>query len=121
MADNDANIERMEALALQQQQERPRKGRGGGGGGRRGGGGGGGGQDREVLLSKALSMLLRHRAGEAGVELDGEGYARLDKVVSKLTFFTFCPFSFRPSPSFRFVGGVRSRISRFEPSRPRFV
>lgn len=64
------------------------KGRGGGGRDRRGGGkggrggGGGGGQDREVLISRALSSLLRHQAENAGIRLDGEGYAPLDKVVS---------------------------------------
>lgn len=55
----------------------------GGGGGRRGGrGGGGGGQPREVLVSKALSKLLRHQAENAGLKLDDGGYAPLDKVVS---------------------------------------
>ncbi|KAH7037861.1 KptA family-domain-containing protein [Microdochium trichocladiopsis] len=50
---------------------------------RRGGGGGRGNSDggnRDVILSKALSTLLRHQAEAAGVELDGEGYARLDQV-----------------------------------------
>jgi uncharacterized membrane protein YgcG len=58
-------------------------GRGKGGGRRGGGGGGGGGRDRrEVDLSKALSRLLRHQADNAGVTLDKEGFACLDKVVS---------------------------------------
>ncbi|KAF4783354.1 Tpt1/KptA family RNA 2'-phosphotransferase [Colletotrichum scovillei] len=62
--------------------------RGGGGGGRRGGrggggrGGGGGGQPREVLVSKALSKLLRHQAENAGLKLDEGGYAPLDKVLA---------------------------------------
>lgn len=56
--------------------------RGGRSGGRRGGGGGGGGQNREVLVSKALSKLLRHQAENAGISLDEGGYAPLDKVVS---------------------------------------
>lgn len=51
-------------------------------GGKGGGGGGGGGQGREVQVSKALSKLLRHRAGEAGIKLDAEGFAALDEVVS---------------------------------------
>ncbi|KAK8140296.1 hypothetical protein PG984_000362 [Apiospora sp. TS-2023a] len=86
MADNghidDAAAERLEDLAL----GGSRRGGGGGGGGRggkrgkRGGGGGGGEQDREFLLSKALSTLLRHKAGDAGIEMNGEGYARLDQV-----------------------------------------
>lgn len=60
-------------------------GRGGGGGGR---GTGRGGASREMLLSKALSKLLRHQAVAAGIELDREGYAPLEKVVS------FCSFPF---------------------------
>ncbi|KAK7749351.1 tRNA 2'-phosphotransferase [Diatrype stigma] len=59
--------------------------RGGGGrGGRRGGGRGGGGssaQDRDFVLSKALSTLLRHQAQNAGIKLDAEGFAPLDKVL----------------------------------------
>ncbi|PTB67444.1 hypothetical protein BBK36DRAFT_1115682 [Trichoderma citrinoviride] len=53
-----------------------RKQRGG-----RGGGGGGGGQSREVLVSKALSRLLRHQAANAGIQLDAEGFAPLDEVM----------------------------------------
>lgn len=52
------------------------------GGGRRTGRGGGGGANREMVLSKALSRLLRHQAVSAGIQLDREGYAALDKVVS---------------------------------------
>jgi hypothetical protein len=51
-------------------------------GGRRGGGGASGPPNRDMLVSKALSTLLRHQAGNAGVELDAEGFARLDQVVS---------------------------------------
>ncbi|RYP15051.1 hypothetical protein DL765_005945 [Monosporascus sp. GIB2] len=54
---------------------------GGRGGGRRGRGGGGRNQDRDVVLSKALSLLLRHQAHSAGIKLDAEGYAPLDKVL----------------------------------------
>ncbi|CAI0648807.1 unnamed protein product, partial [Colletotrichum noveboracense] len=51
-------------------------------GGRKGGrGGGGGGQNREVLVSKALSKLLRHQAENAGIKLEEGGWAPLDKVV----------------------------------------
>ncbi|KAI1808409.1 KptA family-domain-containing protein [Daldinia bambusicola] len=60
------------------------RGKGKGGRDRRGGGGGGGGgrgQDREVMISKALSTLLRHQAESAGINLDAEGYAPLDKVL----------------------------------------
>ena len=38
--------------------------------------------NREVAVSKALSKLLRHAAEDVGVTLDGEGFARLDQVVS---------------------------------------
>ncbi|KAM0162608.1 hypothetical protein ACHAPG_001633 [Botrytis cinerea] len=41
----------------------------------------GGAQNREMLISKALSKLLRHAAESEGVELDGEGFARLDLVM----------------------------------------
>ncbi|KAL7798424.1 RNA 2'-phosphotransferase, Tpt1 [Trichoderma ceciliae] len=44
--------------------------------------GGGGGQSREVLVSKALSRLLRHQAGNAGIRLDEEGFAALDEVLN---------------------------------------
>ena len=57
-----------------------RGGRGGKGGGR--GGGGGGAQGRDVQVSRALSRLLRHQAANAGIKLDGEGFAPLDQVVS---------------------------------------
>ncbi|KAK3985937.1 KptA family-domain-containing protein [Cladorrhinum sp. PSN332] len=57
-------------------------GRGGKKGGRGGRGGGGAGRGgREVQLSKALSKLLRHQAGSAGIELDDGGFAQLDKVL----------------------------------------
>ncbi|KAM7202111.1 RNA 2'-phosphotransferase, Tpt1 / KptA family domain containing protein [Naviculisporaceae sp. PSN 640] len=56
-----------------------RSGRGGRSGGRGGGAGGRGG--REVNLSRALSKLLRHQAANAGIQLDSEGYAPLDKVL----------------------------------------
>jgi len=59
-------------------------GRGARQGGRgRGGRGGGGGSNsrRETDVSRALSRLLRHQAESAGVPLDGEGFASLDRVV----------------------------------------
>lgn len=60
------------------QAERGKRGRGRGGRGR----GGGGGMSREIQVSKALSRLLRHQAGNAGIKLDEAGFAELDKVVS---------------------------------------
>ncbi|KAI1393716.1 RNA 2'-phosphotransferase, Tpt1 [Hypoxylon trugodes] len=75
MADNDEYVERMEDLAL--------KGKGRGGRDRRGGGRGGGkgGRDRNTQISRALSQLLRHQAESAGIKLDAEGYAPLDRVL----------------------------------------
>lgn len=58
---------------------------GGGRGGRKGAGGGkpgGGGKQREKQISMALSRLLRHQALNAGIKLDKEGFAPLDRVVS---------------------------------------
>ncbi|KAK3340332.1 KptA family-domain-containing protein [Neurospora tetraspora] len=52
----------------------PKSGRGGHGGHRKGG--------RDVDLSRALSRLLRHQASSAGITLDAEGYAPLDKVLA---------------------------------------
>lgn len=49
--------------------------------GRRGGRGGGRSEGREVQISKALSKLLRHQAENAGIKLDDEGFAPLDRVV----------------------------------------
>jgi 2'-phosphotransferase len=64
-----------------------RSNRGGGGGGQGRGGRGRGrggrlGQGRGIELSKALSRLLRHQAGNAGIALDAEGFAPLDKVLA---------------------------------------
>lgn len=65
------------------------------GGGRKGGSGGGGkgkpgdgGKQREKQISMALSRLLRHQALNAGIELDKEGYAPLDRVVSIACYFS---------------------------------
>ncbi|OAA74667.1 RNA 2'-phosphotransferase [Akanthomyces lecanii RCEF 1005] len=49
------------------------------GGSRKSGGGRSGGRSSDV--SRALSRLLRHQAENAGIKLDGEGYAPLDKVL----------------------------------------
>ncbi|KAG6013162.1 hypothetical protein E4U43_007462 [Claviceps pusilla] len=38
-------------------------------------------QGREMAISRALSRLLRHQAKNAGISLDGEGFAPLDKVL----------------------------------------
>ncbi|KAG9254959.1 Tpt1/KptA family RNA 2'-phosphotransferase [Emericellopsis atlantica] len=43
---------------------------------------GGSGQSRQVLISKALSRLLRHQATNAGITLDAEGYAPLTAVLA---------------------------------------
>ncbi|ROT35726.1 hypothetical protein SODALDRAFT_283088 [Sodiomyces alkalinus F11] len=58
------------------------KGAGGHRGGRGGKGGSGRPQNRNVLVSKALSRLLRHQADNAGIKLDAGGWAPLDKVLA---------------------------------------
>lgn len=80
------------AEALAEQFEGRSRGGGGGGGGNKGGGkqsksagaapSADGGKNREKQISKALSRLLRHQALNAGIVLDKEGYALLEKVVS---------------------------------------
>lgn len=75
----DDLAERFEAQAAvhhQQQQQPPPKGSKGAGGAA------GSVQKREKDISRALSRLLRHQATKAGIQLDREGYAPLDKVVS---------------------------------------
>ncbi|KAH6624976.1 KptA family-domain-containing protein [Chaetomium sp. MPI-SDFR-AT-0129] len=85
--DLDLDEDRLADLALSSTRQSgsrggKRGGRGGGGRGRGGGGGGGGGRDkREVDLSRALSRLLRHQAANAGVPLDREGFASLERVL----------------------------------------
>jgi 2'-phosphotransferase len=67
----------LEELSLSKRNQRSDRGRGRGGrstGGRPG-------QGREVEISKALSKLLRHDAVKEGLELDGEGFAKVDQVV----------------------------------------
>lgn len=55
------------------------------GGGRGGGGGGGRGQSREVQISKALSLVLRHAAEKEGVKIDSQGYANVGELVCLLS------------------------------------
>lgn len=66
----------LEDRVLSQAERGPRRGRG------PKASGGGSAKGRDVLVSKALSKLLRHQAENAGITLDEEGYAPLDKVVS---------------------------------------
>lgn len=88
------------------------------GGGRKAGGGGGGkgkpgdgGKQREKQISMALSRLLRHQALNAGIKLDKEGYAPLDRVVS-VTRFLLVVIQAGLSLSFHF-------LVRLEGCRPR--
>ncbi|KAI0200426.1 hypothetical protein F4808DRAFT_159624 [Astrocystis sublimbata] len=82
MADFEAAADRIEDQILGGGAGRGGRNRRGGGGGRRGGGGGGGGaSNRQVQISKALSTLLRHQAQNAGIKLDAEGFAPLDRVM----------------------------------------
>lgn len=74
----------------QQQKQGGSKGKGkgkgksaaGGGGAGAGGDSANGDKKREKQISMALSRLLRHQALNAGIKLDKEGYAPLEKVVS---------------------------------------
>ena len=50
----------------------------------RGGGKSNSAGKRDVMISKALSRLLRHQADQAGITLDKEGFAPVDKVVSAI-------------------------------------
>lgn len=72
----DDMVERVES-SLSNKSQRSGRGR------ERGDGNIGGRQDqgREVAISKALSKLLRHDAIKEGLELDREGFAKLDQVV----------------------------------------
>lgn len=71
-----------------------------GGEGRRGRGrGGGGGSNRQVQISKALSQLLRHQAQNAGIQLDAEGFAPLDRVVGSFLLLLLFLFPFYTSTS----------------------
>ncbi|KAJ0109253.1 hypothetical protein J7T55_009584 [Diaporthe amygdali] len=74
----------MEADELAAKFEDKPAARAGGKGGRKGAGGGrpgDGGKQREKQVSMALSRLLRHQALNAGIKLDKEGYAPLDRVL----------------------------------------
>jgi 2'-phosphotransferase len=71
MADQEAHLDALRDTA------QPRPSKRGDRGPRRGGKP----MDREVQVSKALSKLLRHQADSAGIKLDKEGFAPLDRVV----------------------------------------
>lgn len=79
----DEFVDKAEELDMSREKgSRDRRGGKGGRGGKRGGGAGGKGEGREIMVSKALSKLLRHAAVEAGLKLDAEGYASVEQVVS---------------------------------------
>lgn len=80
-----ASLQQQQQQQQQRQQAKGKKAKGGG----KEGGGGGGGPKREKDISRALSRLLRHQAVNAGIHLDKEGYAPLDKVVSA---FLLCSY-----------------------------
>lgn len=85
---------------METQRSKPSKGKGGRGGY-------GGPQPRDVQVSKALSKLLRHQAEKAGITLDGEGYAPLDKVV-RLLFLPSSTYYISSNFEDRSSHGVRS-------------
>ncbi|KAK0121484.1 hypothetical protein ONS95_009778 [Cadophora gregata] len=114
----DDFLDKAEALDVGRERgNRDRRGGRGGRGVKRGGGGGGRGEGREVMVSKALSKLLRHAAVEAGLKLDAEGYASVEQVMKwprlKSLQITFADirtavadnakqrFSMKPSPSLK--------------------
>ncbi|KAM4054710.1 RNA 2'-phosphotransferase, tpt1 / kptA family protein [Hirsutella rhossiliensis] len=78
------NSEGMARLALEDrvcdEAAKSRERKGGRGGAAKSGGGTG--QGRDVQVSRTLSRLLRHQAERAGIKLDGEGFAPLDKVLA---------------------------------------
>ncbi|KAK6585617.1 hypothetical protein PZA11_002344 [Diplocarpon coronariae] len=103
---------------------RPRdKGGRGGRGGKRGGGARGE-MSRDVVVSKALSRLLRHAAVEAGLELDAEGFASVEQVMKwprlksiQITFEDIKTavsdnakqrFSMKPNPSLKTLPNLTS-------------
>lgn len=45
-------------------------------------------QTREVQISKALSLLLRHAAEKEGLKMDSQGYANVAHVVRCLSTTT---------------------------------
>lgn len=53
----------------------------------RGRGHGPGGSSRDVQISKALSLLLRHAAEKEGLKMNAQGYASVADVVSALHDF----------------------------------
>ncbi|KAI9785134.1 MAG: hypothetical protein M1839_000772 [Geoglossum umbratile] len=52
------------------------------GGGRSGGRGGSSHSSREVVISKAVSFILRHGAEREGLQLDSAGYAIVEKLLA---------------------------------------
>ena len=52
--------------------------------GGRGGRGGRGGGDRDMVVSKAISWILRHGAQKEGLRLDSMGYADVGELVSEI-------------------------------------
>ena len=53
----------------------------------RGRGHGPGGSSRDVQISKAMSLLLRHAAEKEGLKMNAQGYASVADVVSALHGF----------------------------------
>lgn len=98
--EEQASVQQQQQQSLLPPKAKKNKSAGGGGGGA--GAGAGGAQKREKDISRALSRLLRHQATNAGIQLDREGYAPLDKVVSSISIF-FTPFFFICFPTSTFL------------------
>lgn len=72
----------------------PREGKGEGrrgdkgkGGGVRGGRHGGKNDDRETIVSKKLSYILRHGAKGLGLHMDEKGFVGVEELVSFFSLF----------------------------------
>jgi RNA:NAD 2'-phosphotransferase (TPT1/KptA family) len=48
------------------------------------------GQSRDVQVSKALSLLLRHAAEKEGLKMNTQGYASVSDVVCSFAVLTIC-------------------------------
>ena len=49
-----------------------------------------GGQSRDVQVSKALSLLLRHAAEKEGLKMNAQGYASVSDVVCSFVTLIEC-------------------------------
>jgi hypothetical protein len=79
----------------------------------RGGREGGRGPSRQVQISKALSLVLRHSAEKENIKINKEGYANVADLVSVTMFLhifyiIFFLFYFLPTSHTFFFGGEKT-------------